>query len=106
MMDIVIETEADSNLIAKLPDATPLAAKQFVGGPDLVHVLLSLTAATLPLIGKAILEEIRSRRHVRLVIKGGKSSPNLDLRGVSGDQAAEIVNKYLEELLRTAPKEK
>src|ERR1700688_2735952 len=98
-MDIVIETEADSGLIAKLPDATPLAAKQFVGGPDFVHVLVSLTAATLPLIGKAILEEIRSRKHIRLVIKGGKSSPNLDLRGVSADQASEIVNKYLDGIL-------
>jgi hypothetical protein len=105
-MDIVIETEPDSSLTTRLPDATPLTTKHFTGGPDLVHVLVSLTAATLPLIAKVVIEQIRAKKHVRIVLKSGKSGASLDIRGVSDETATEIVEGYLSEILRTEPKKK
>lgn len=105
-MDIVIETEPDSGLLAKLPDAIPLNPKNFIGGPELVHVLVSLTAATLPLIAKVMVEQIRANKHVRLVLKDAKSGTNFDIRGVSDEKAAEIFERYLNDTLRTAPKKK
>jgi hypothetical protein len=40
MMDIVVETEPDSGLLAKLPNATLLTPKHFGGGPELVNILV------------------------------------------------------------------
>jgi hypothetical protein len=106
MMDLVIETELDSGLTAELPDAIRLTARQFTGGPELVHWLVSLSAATLPLIAKVIIEQIRANKHVRIVLKDRTSGANLDIRGVSDKKGAEIVERYLQDILRTAPTKK
>jgi|ERR1041385_5876707 hypothetical protein len=106
MIDIVVETEPDSGLLAKLPNATLLTPKHFGGGPELVNILVSLTAATLPLIAKVIIEQIRARKHVRVVLKGGKYGANLDIQGISDKEATEIVECYLRNIMQTATKKK
>jgi hypothetical protein len=46
------------------------------------------------LIAKVIIEQIRARKHVRVVLKGGKYGANLDIQGISDKEATEIPPQY------------
>jgi hypothetical protein len=100
-MDIVIETETEGLPLDQLPDAVPLTTKHFAGGPDLVQTMVTLTLATLPAIAKVIVERIRAKKHVRVIVKGRE----LDVRGVSEKEASRMVERYLHQILQAEREE-
>ncbi len=66
-----------------------LTVKRFDGTSDLIEAIVPLTISALPFITKIILEQIRSKKHVKIKHKG------MEIRGISESNVVSIVEELM-----------
>ena len=92
-MKIAVEVHQDDKLLLEeIRNAEPesfeiVSAHRFGGEIGLAAALVSLTATTIPILASIVKELIRSRRYVRLKVRG------VEISGVSEDKILEILNQ-------------
>ena len=91
MTKILIELDANDENHVRLAlsevgeqDASVIEAKRF-DGALLVQILASVNAVTVPILGKIIIERIRSNRHVVVKRKG------VTVSGLNADNAIKVL---------------
>jgi hypothetical protein len=92
-MYVVLEVgEADSAAVDELPKGAyhVVSDRRLSGGIEAAQFLVTVTAATAPILARVIIEQIRSRKHVRLVKDG------VEVSGVSEQTILAILNKIAE----------
>lgn len=97
-MDLVLETSIN-DIIAQdeVPGAIQFTSRDFVGGEEVLHVLVPLSLKTLTLIAGIIVVRVRARKHIRVFLSGkALNLPDLDVQGVSEDAAVKLVERYLD----------
>jgi len=96
-MDLVLETSMNDIITQdEVPGAIQFTPKDFVGGEDVLHTLVELTLKTLPFIAGIIVERIRSRMHIRVILNGkALNLPDLDVQGMSEGATVKLAERYL-----------
>ena len=92
-MNIVLELDAsNSNVLDELPRNAyhVVSDRGFSGGLESVQFLITVTTVMVPVLSRIIVEQIRSRKHVRLVVNG------VEVSGVS--EKTVLVRAVLNEL--------
>lgn len=93
-MDILIEIQkGDAHFLDEVASAEKnsvhiRSGKNFGGNVDLVSAIVTLTGITIPVLGKIIIELIKSKRYVKLKIKG------VEIVNITEKNAIEILKKY------------
>jgi hypothetical protein len=103
-MRVAIEVHrADEPLLEEIQNAEPgsfetISAHRFGGEIGVTAALVSLTATTIPVLAGIIKELIRSRKYVKLKVRG------IEVAGVSEDTILEILERLKSDELKKTRK--
>ena len=95
-MNIVLEIkEKDRHILDEVSSKFPneieiVSVIRFDGSSDLLHALITLTAITLPLVTRMIVELLRSKKHHRVTKDG------MEITGFSEKNTIKMLEKLLE----------
>lgn len=93
MLSIQVQKEdaAFRKLLSELSDTSQeLETSSFDGQSEIVTVLLTLTPVLVGFLGKAISDQIKARRYVKVVYRG------LQIQGLSDKNATRLIEKLIE----------
>jgi len=94
-MELMIEikkTDLDilNDLKATSPDSVKFVkVRHFGGGTELTAAIVTLSTATITIIGKIIIEMIRAKKYIKVKVKG------IEISGLSEANALSILEKYI-----------
>lgn len=71
-------------------DGEILEKKNFNGQTEILQIIFVLTSASLPIIGKIIIEKIRSKKHIEVKYKG------LTIKGLSEENTLKMLKKIID----------
>lgn len=93
---IVVEVQVDQkflfdDMVQNCPKEINLVqVKKFSGDQDIIQAIIIITAATIPYIFKIVLEQIRSKKYIKLKHKG------IEIRGVSEKNVMNILKSLID----------
>ena len=90
-IQIMKDDEAVINLFESeaMLDFQKLESSSFDGQSEIITLLVTLTPMVLAFIGKVISDQIRSKKHIKIVYKG------IQIQGIDESNAMEIINKII-----------